>query len=151
MMRVLALLAVLLSATLPALAAGIPIEIAADTFTIEQASSRATFAGNVVITRKGLDMRADSVSVTYGKGGEADIDSLTASGNVEVKTPTQRARGDKAVFDPDSQTIRITGNVRISNAQGEVNGPELLIDLKADTTVFQGNKGGRVTGTFTPQ
>lgn len=151
MTRLLGLVAILLLAAVPALAAGIPIEISADTFTIDQGKNRATFSGNVVITRKDLDMRADSVTVLYGKGGEADIDSLSANGNVVVKTPTQQARGDNATFDPDRQTVRITGNVRISNAQGQVNGPELVIDLKQDTTIFQGNKGGRVTGTFTPQ
>jgi lipopolysaccharide export system protein LptA len=61
-------------------------------------------------------------------------------------------RGDRAVFDPDAQTVRVSGNVRVSNAQGEVNGPELVINLKQNTTVFQAGKGGgRVTGVFTPQ
>lgn len=136
----------------PALAAGIPIEISADTFTIDQNQQKATFSGNVVIKRKDLDMQAQSVTVVYGKGGQSDIDSLTASGNVHVKTPSQDVRGDRAVFDPDAQTVRVSGNVRVSNAQGQVNGPELVINLKQNTTVFQGGKGGgRVTGVFTPQ
>ena len=148
----LAALAVVAALAGPAVAAGIPIEISADTFTVDQNQQKATFAGNVVIKRKDLDMQAATVTVVYGKGGQSDIDSLTASGGVHVKTPTQDVRGDRAVFDPDAQTVRVSGNVRVSNAQGEVNGPELVINLKQNTTVFQAGKGGgRVTGVFTPQ
>lgn len=134
-----------------AAAAGTPIEISADTFTVQQDNHHATFSGAVVIKRLDLVMQADTVLVVYGDGGQNDIDSLTADGNVRVQTSTQKARGDHATFDPDTQLIRLTGNVKVSNAQGELNGPELVIDLKQNTSVFKGNKGGRVTGVFTPQ
>lgn len=136
----------------PTVAAGSPIEVTADTFVVDQANQKATFSGNVVIKRLNLDMWADEVVVAFGAGGESDIKSLTADGNVRVRTPAQNARGDHATFDPGTQLVRVTGNVRVSNAQGEVAGPELVIDLRKNTSVFQGTKGGgRVTGVFTPQ
>lgn len=133
-------------------AAGTPIEVTADTFVVDQANQKATFSGNVVIKRLNLDMWADKVVIAFGAGGESDITSLSANGNIRVKTPAQTARGDYATFDPATQLVRLTGNVKVSNAQGEVAGPELVIDLRKNTSVFQGNKGGgRVTGVFTPQ
>lgn len=132
-------------------AAGTPIEVTADSFVVDQAKNQATFTGNVVITRSVMTMWADKVVVLYGSGGQSDIEGLTADGNVRVKTPSQQARGDHASFDPGTQLVRVTGNVRVNNAQGEVAGPELVIDLAKNTSTFKGSKGGRVTGIFTPQ
>jgi lipopolysaccharide export system protein LptA len=147
-----AVLAAALSTAAPALAAGTPIEVTADTFVVDQANNQATFSGNVVIKRLSLDMWADKVVVAYGSGGQTDITSLTADGDVRVKTPSQTARGDHATFDPATQLVRVTGNVKVSSGQGDVAGPELVIDLKKNTSVFKGSKsGGRVTGVFTPQ
>lgn len=135
---------------LPAAAAE-PVNVSADDFTIDQASNNAIFAGNVVITRTGLTLWADKVVVIYGSGGESDIDSLTASGNVRIKTDNQDATGAEATFNPDTQILRLSGDVTVVNAQGKLNGPELTIDLATNKSVFKGNKGGRVTGVFTPQ
>ena len=79
------------------------------------------------------------------------MQSLTATGNVRIKTADQDATGGQAVFDPDSQILRLTQNVTVKNAQGTVNGPELIINLATDTSTFRGSEGGRVTGVFTPQ
>lgn len=135
---------------LPAVAAE-PVNVSADDFTIDQNNNNATFSGNVVITRTGLQLWADKVVVLYGTGGQSDIDSLTATGNVRIKTESQDATGAKATFDPDTLILRLSGNVTVVNAQGKLNGPELTINLESNSSVFKGNEGGRVTGVFTPQ
>jgi lipopolysaccharide export system protein LptA len=148
----LAALAIVLTTALalPAVAAE-PVNVSADDFTIDQNNNNATFSGNVVITRTGLSMWADKVVVLYGSGGQSDIDSLTATGNVRIKTESQDATGAKATFDPDTLILRLSGNVTVINAQGKLNGPDLTINLKTNSSVFKGNEGGRVTGVFTPQ
>ncbi len=148
------LLAALMAATLataPAAAAGIPIEVSADKFTIDEKTRNAVFEGNVVITRQGLDLRARTVTIVYGAGGQTDIDSLVASGDVRIKAAGQDATGERASFDPATQILRLTGGVRVRNAQGTLNGPELVVNLRDNTSVFRGSEGGRVTGVFTPQ
>ena len=137
MTRVLAVVLALLFAA-PAFAAGLPIEVTADTF-------------SVVITREGLDMRAQTVRISYGEGGQTDIRDLVATGNVRIRAAGQDAVGDRATFDPRTQILKLTGNVRVSSAQGTVQGPDLTIDLARNTSVFSGGSGGRVTGVFTPQ
>jgi lipopolysaccharide export system protein LptA len=149
-MKLCAALALLLALALPAAAAE-PVNVAADDFTIDQGNSNATFTGNVTITRTGLKLWADKVVVLYGSGGQSDIDSLTATGNVRIKTDSQDATGAKATFDPDTLILRLSGNVTVVNAQGKLSGPELTINLKTNSSVFKGNEGGRVTGVFTPQ
>jgi len=150
-MRLLPALLLALVLTAPAVAAGTPVQITADAFTIDQAANRATFTGGVVITRGAMTMWADKVLVTYGSGGQSDIDALEAVGGVRIKTTGQEATGSRAVFTPDNATVRLTGDVRVVNAQGTMSGPELTIDLARNTSVFKGNQGGRVTGVFTPQ
>lgn len=149
MKRLLPLLATLLLVS-PALAVE-PVKVTANDMTVDEKNSNAVFAGEVIITRAGLTIWADKVVVLYGSGGESDIDSLTATGKVRIKTPTQDATGGKAVYNPDTMIVRLTENVTVRNAQGEVNGPELTINLKDDSSTFRGGDGGRVTGVFTPQ
>lgn len=139
-----------LSAT-PVLAAGTPVKVTADSFVIDQATNKATFTGAVVITRGTMTMWSDKAVVNYGNGGESDIDELDATGNVRIKTSGQEATGNRAVFTPDNSTVRLTGNVKVVNSSGIVSGPELIINLKSNSSTFKGSEGGRVTGVFTPQ
>lgn len=150
-MRSLLILLAVLAFAGPALAAGVPVKVTADDFTVDQGTGLATFTGNVVIVRAGMNMWADTVVVRYGTGGTGDIDQLVATGNVRIKTAGQEATGRRATFDPDSSILRLTDNVTVINAQGTVKGPELTINLANDTSVFKGSEGGRVTGVFTPQ
>lgn len=149
-MKQLAALVLALLFALPAMAAE-PVNVTADNFTVDQNNNNAVFTGNVVITRTGLKLWADKVVVLYGSGGPSDIDKLTATGSVRIKTTSQEATGDKATFDPDTQVLKLTENVTVSNAQGKVSGPALTIDLATNKSVFQGTEGSRVTGVFTPQ
>ena len=128
-----------------------PVNVSADDFTIDQGNNNATFSGNVVITRTGLKLWADKVVVLYGSGGQSDIDSLTATGSVRIKTESQDATGGRATFDPDTLLLKLSDNVTVVNAQGKLSGPELTINLATNSSVFKGNEGGRVTGVFTPQ
>lgn len=138
-------------AVAPVLAAGIPVEVSADSFTVDEQKHQAVFSGNVVIKRKGLDLTAEKVTIIYGAGGQTDIESLTATGGVRIRTAGQTATGDVAVFDPGSQLIKLSGNVAVTSAQGTLKGPELIVNLANDTSTFKGSEGGRVTGVFTPQ
>lgn len=146
------LLALLLaSATGAALAAENPVKITADTFVINEADTEAIFTGNVVVIRQGLTVWADKVVVDYGEGGVENIKTFDAIGNVRLKTEDQDATGDRATFNPETQILRLLGNVVVVNSAGTLNGPELEINLADNTTVFTGGQGGRVTGVFKTQ
>jgi lipopolysaccharide export system protein LptA len=154
MMRRLALSAALLLAlALPAGAAAEkdPVNITADQFVVDDTSRVATFTGGVVVKRKKLTVWAPKVVVEYGEAGPSSIKSFVASGGVRIKTDDQDATGDRAVYDPLAETLRITGNVMVINASSTVGSGDLVIDLNANTTVFTGGGNGRVTGIFTPQ
>ena len=124
-----------------------PVKITADQFVIDEAARIATFTGKVIVTRNDLTVWAPKVVVDYGDGGPSNIKSFVASGGVRIKTKSQDATGNRAIYDPGAETLRITGNVMVISASSTVGGPDLVIDLNANTTVFS---GGRVTGVFTP-
>jgi lipopolysaccharide export system protein LptA len=149
MRRASRLAAVILAlSAVPALAQENPVKVTADTFTVNEAQSAATFSGNVVVVRADLTVWADEVNVQYVAGGTSAIKSLTAQGHVRLKTSDQDATGDSASFNPQTQVLRISGNVTVVNSTGTLKGPELVLNLAEGTTTFSSKSGGRVTGVF---
>jgi lipopolysaccharide export system protein LptA len=143
------LFAALLALVSPVLAAENPVEISADQFVVDEGKREAVFTGNVVMKRADLTVWAAKVVVLYGSGGLENIETLTATGGVRLKNSDQDATGDRAVFSPDTQVLRLSGNVTVVNSAGTLNGPELVINLAEKTSVFSAAGGGRVTGVFT--
>ena len=154
MIRILLALVLLVTAPAAALAqvqGDGPIKVTGDTFTIDETKGVATFTGNVEIVRAGLNVWAQKVVVEYGSGGPEDVQTFVATGGVRLKTKDQDATGDRATFDPNTQMLKMTGNVVVENATGTLTGPSLTVNLADNSTVFEGGKGGRVTGVFSTQ
>ena len=151
-----ALLALLLAAARAAAIAGpvaaqSQVDITADNFTIDDAARNAVFTGNVVVIHPSVTVWAPTVTVLYGEGGTSDVQRFEATGSVRLKTTDQEATGQRAVFDPASRVLRLTGSVHVVNASGQVSANELVVDLDSGTSTFSSGSGGRVTGTFTTQ
>jgi lipopolysaccharide export system protein LptA len=138
---------------LPLMAAGPadPVKVTGDSFVVDDQQRLATFSGNVIATRKNFTLWAPKVVVDYGEGGPQSITSFTATGGVRIKTPDQDATGDKAVYDPRTKLLRLTGHVMVISASGTVGSPDLVVNLETNKSVFTGGSGGRVTGVFTPK
>ncbi len=127
-----------------------PVEITADRFVIKEQQNQAEFSGNVVVTQPDLKVWADRVIVHYGSGGTSDIESFEALANVKIQNSDQTATGDRAVYDPQTRILRLTGNVIVVNDSGVVRAPELIVNLKTSVSEFSTSGSGRVTGVFTP-
>ncbi|WP_375451230.1 LptA/OstA family protein [uncultured Devosia sp.] len=128
------------------------VEISADTFTVTEANSEAVFSGHVVVNHPTVVVNADRVVATYGSGGTSDIQTFVATGNVKLTTSEQEATGERAVFTPADQLLRLSGNVVVTNAGSTVGSGELVVNLATNVSTFTGGStGGRVTGVFTSQ
>jgi lipopolysaccharide export system protein LptA len=127
------------------------VQITADNFTLNEANHEAVFVGNVVVIHPTVTVKAPRVVATYGEGGTSDIETFEATGNVHLQTEDQTATGERAVFTPADQLLRLTGNVQVVNASGTVDAPELVVNLETNVSTFTGGNGGRVTGVFTSQ
>lgn len=150
-LRRLTLLALMMTLLAAPAAAQTQVQISADLFSIEEGRKEAIFTGNVTVKHPTVNVWAEKVVATYGAGGTSDIKSFEATGNVKLETDEQTATGQRAVFTPGDQLLRLTGNVEVSNAAGTVNAEELVVNLATNVSTFSASKGGRVTGVFTSE
>ena len=132
------------------------VNITADQFAIDETTRQAVFTGNVVVTHPTVTVYAPKVVALYGAGGTSDIESFEATGDattptVKLVTEEQTATGERAVFNPADQLLRLTGDVTVVNAGGTVASNELVVNLATNVSTFTSSQGGRVTGVFTSQ
>ncbi len=133
-----------------------PVDVAADRIEVQDRADRAVFAGNVVARQANLTLNAGRVTLVYTRSGGVEIHRIDASGGVIVRSPSETARGQFAVYDLDKRLITLIGGVSLVRGESRVNGGRLVIDLTSGRAVMEGSgpagtasDGGRVTGTFT--
>ncbi len=133
-----------------------PIDISADRAEAQDRADRAVFAGNVVVRQGELTLRTARLTLAYATQNGLDINRIDASGGVTVTSPSEIARGDFGVFDPQEGLITIVGNVRLERGGSYLTGGRLTIDLDSGRAVMDSGLrgvnqpgGGQVTGRFT--
>ncbi|TFI58930.1 OstA family protein [Sphingomonas parva] len=133
-----------------------PVDVAADRIEVQDRADRAIFSGNVVVKQAELTLNAPRLTVAYSNAGGIEIDRIDASGGVTVRSPSETATGQYAIYDIDSRLITLIGGVSLIRGDSRVNGGRLVINLRDGTAVIDGGApagvsqhSGRVTGTFT--
>jgi lipopolysaccharide export system protein LptA len=132
-----------------------PIDISADRAEAQDRADRAIFAGNVVVKQGELTLRTARLTLAYATQNGLDINRIDASGGVTVISPSETARGDFAVYDPQDALITMVGNVRLEREGSFLTGARLTIDLDTGRAVLDGGLrglnqgGGRVCGRLT--
>ena len=139
-----------------------PVDVAADRIEVQDRADRAIFSGNVVARQAELTLNAARITVAYANQGGIEISRIDASGGVTVRSPSETARGQFAIYDLDSRLITLLGGVTLTRGESQVRGGRLVLDLSTGRAVIDGagrtgavvpgtvqGEGGRVTGTFT--
>ena len=147
-----------------------PVHIEAGTLEVRDKDKVATFSGNVKVTQGDTAMRCKSLTVFYeqngkdadksksvavadpGPGGQQRIKKLEARGGVVVTQKQQTATGDLGLFDMESNTVTLSGNVVMTQGQNVLKGDKLVVDLTNGVSRVESGKGGqgRVQGLFQP-
>ena len=147
-----------------------PVHIEAATLEVRDKDKVATFSGNVHVTQGDTGMRCKSLVVFYeqneaeadksksvalanpGPGGQQRIKRLEARGGVVVTQKEQTATGDLGLFDMQTNTVTLTGNVVMTQGQNVLRGDRLVVDLTSGVSRIESGKGGqgRVQGLFLP-
>ena len=79
-----------------------------------------------------------------------DVQRLEASGGVTLRTPSETARGNFAIYDVNRRIVTLTGGVHLTQGQNRVQGGRLVLDLNSHRAVMDGGGStGRVSGRFT--
>jgi len=122
-----------------------PVEVTSDQLSVDQATGKALFFGNVVIGQGTLRLAAQTVEVVYAKTG-GTIARLLASGGVTITNAGETAEAAQAEYDLESSTVLLTGNVLLTQAGSALSGERMLIDLNTGT----GRMDGRVKTILQP-
>ena len=124
-----------------------PVEVTADSLSVDQATGRAVFNGNVLVVQGDVRMSAGEIVVVYATdagGAPSGISELRATGGVTVVTPNDAAEAAEAVYVIESGTVTLTGDVLLTQGQTALAGERLVLDLEAGT----GRMEGRVRTVF---
>ena len=123
----------------------LPVEVKAESLTVNQTDGSATFTGNVLVGQGEMRLAAQTVRVEYAADGKS-IAKLHATGGVTLASNSDAAESDEAVYAVDVGTVLMTGNVLLTQGPSAIAGQKLLIDLKAGT----GRMEGGVSTVFSP-
>lgn len=130
------------------------IEIASNSLEVQQAQGTAIFEGEVVAAQATLRLTADRLVVSYETGESGDetgeIQHMRAEGNVFLSNGSETAEGAWAEYDVAGGTMRMGGDVLVTQGQNAIAGEALVIDLDAGTGRVEGGGGGRVKSVFVP-
>ena len=153
MQRLLALLGFVLWLSSPATAqvdigfggvnydAGTPIEVTADSLTVDQSTGEAVFTGNVIVVQGDLRMAAGAVRVVYAEqGGAQDVREVLATGGVLVTRGSDAAEGGQARFDVNSSLLTLSGDVLVTQGGTAIAGDTMVVNMRTGS----GSVDGRV-------
>lgn len=123
----------------------LPVEVAADQLSVNNADGTAVFSGNVAVKQGEMTLTAAEVLVKYATDGTS-IDQLIATGGVKITNLGDSAEGNEAVYSVATGMIELSGDVALSQGSSSMRGQKLIINLTDGTGIMT----GRVTTTFVP-
>ncbi|MEC7490065.1 MAG: LptA/OstA family protein [Pseudomonadota bacterium] len=114
---------------LPGRAGDKPLEITAEKGIEWQQKAKAYIArGNARAVQGNVSVYADTLTAHYRErpDGHTQIWRIAAEKKVRIITPTQRAYGDKGVYNVDSGVLVLTGNVRLDTDNDRITARDSL-------------------------
>ncbi|MEL6958435.1 MAG: lipopolysaccharide transport periplasmic protein LptA [Pseudomonadota bacterium] len=114
-----------------------PVEITADSLSVDQDTGSAQFQGNVVIGQGDLRLSAGRVDVIYN-GNSGDISRLSAAGGVTFVTATEAAEAQNAEYNLDAGTLVLTGDVLLTQGASAISADTMRIDLTTGAAQMDG-------------
>ena len=128
--------------------ATLPVEIAADSLTLDQTGSSAVFEGAVEVAQGTLRLNAERIAVFYteGRAAEGEVSRMEASGGVVMTNGAEAAEAETASYDVAGGTIRMSGDVLLTQGPNALSGQGVVIDLATGTARMD----GRVRTVLTP-
>ena len=130
-----------------------PIDWGAERIEVQERNNRVVLSGNVVAKQANLTLNAERITVAYLQNNGIKVQRIDASGGVLLRSPSETAKGEYAIYDLGQRIITLVGNVTLTRDGSDINGGRLVLDLDSGRAVMDGSppsgaQQGRVTGTF---
>lgn len=116
---------------------GLPVEVTADSLSVDQQNGMAVFSGNVVIGQGEMRLSAQEVRVEYSKDSSG-ISRLEATGGVTLVSGTDAAESERADYDVDAGTIVMTGSVLVAQGPSALTADTMTVKLSDGTAQMSG-------------
>jgi lipopolysaccharide export system protein LptA len=146
-----------------------PVKIQSDQLSVRPKENVATFTGNVIVTQGDTEMRSKVLVVYYvdaskpatapattmksappgappGSSEQQQIRRIEATGGVVVTQKEQNAAGDSGVFDMQSNTVTLNGNVVVTRGKDIVRGQRMIVDLTSGVSHVEGGRVDMLIG-----
>lgn len=115
-----------------------PVEVTAETLSVDQETGAALFQGNVVVGQGDLRLSAGRVEVIYD-GETRNVSRLSASGGVTFVTATESAEARSADYDLDAGNLVMRGDVLLTQGASAIAADQMRIDLSSGAAQMTGN------------
>ena len=116
---------------------GLPVEVTADSLSVDQNAGTALFTGNVVIGQGEMRLSAAEVLVTYRQEPRG-VSRLEATGGVILVSGTDAAESERADYNVDDGTIVMTGNVLLAQGPSALTADTMTVQLEDGTAQMSG-------------
>ncbi len=114
-----------------------PVEVSADTLSVDQDTGSASFNGNVVITQGEMQMQAPLVNVFYNENQDG-ISRLVGSGGVKILSGKDTAKAENAEYDVDAGLIYMNGNVELVQGINSITSQRMIVNVESSTAELHG-------------
>ena len=141
-----------------------PIDITANEAEVNNSKCMAIWKGAAEALQGDSRLRANTITVyeaakgkdASGQPGCGATQKVVADGNVYYVTPTQNARGDRAVYTAADDEIVMTGDVIVVQGNNVARGDRLIIKVSTKRFTMESSArgagaGSRVRGVFYPE
>lgn len=115
-----------------------PVEVSADSLSVNQADGTALFSGNVVIGQGEMRLSADKVTVVYADGDQQKISALKASGAVTLVSGPDAAEAAEADYNVETGDIALAGDVVLTQGGNVLRGDKMRVNLATGTAQVDG-------------
>lgn len=114
-----------------------PVEVAADSLSVDQDSGTAVFTGSVVIGQGDLRLSAGTVRVVYTEK-TGNIAQLIASDGVTFVTTTEAAEAQDADYNLITGILTLTGGVLLTQGSSALSSDEMTINVNSGSAQMSG-------------
>ena len=115
----------------------LPVEVNADSLSIDQSNGSAVFSGNVHVSQGSMRLSAPEVQVYYNDSSSG-ISRLEASGGVLLVDGPDAAEANTAVYSVDNNTVQMMGDVLLTQGNNTLQSQKMTVNLKTGTAQMEG-------------
>jgi lipopolysaccharide export system protein LptA len=117
-----------------------PLHVTADRMNFDYKGGRLAYEGNVDVSHGSVRLKSKSLVMMFESEDPGALKTIQASGDVEVFSDDEIARGQAAVYYPAKATLKLTGNATLSSGPNLVVGESVVIYLDEGRAIVEGGK-----------